>query len=56
MINVNIEEIEGLVMDTRHECVYHEKILNDRCKLYFDLETKKTKDCELVMIDIEKFK
>lgn len=44
MINVDIDSIESLVLENRHDSVYHEKILNDKCKLYFDLETKKTKD------------
>jgi len=40
MIIVDINEIENLILNNRDKCVYHEKILNNKCKLYFDLETK----------------
>ena len=56
MVNVNIDEIEALVLANRHNRVYHEKILVDRCKLYFDLETEKDSNNNLVMIDISKFR
>ena len=56
MINVYINEIENLVLSNVNKCVYHEKILNNRCKLYFDIETKKDESGNLVMVDIEKFK
>lgn len=49
-------DIEQLVLNYRHKYVYHEKILSDHCKLYFDLETKKDVNDNLVMIDINKFK
>ena len=52
MINVYIDHIEDLILANRHKCVYHEKILIDQCKLYFDLETKKDENNNLVMIDL----
>lgn len=56
MINVYINEIENLVLSNVNKHVYHEKILNNRCKLYFDIETKKNDSGDLVMVDVEKFK
>jgi hypothetical protein len=39
-------------MANRSKCVYHEKILSDPCKLYFDIETKKDDSNNLVMVDM----
>ena len=45
-----------MVLANRNRCVYHEKILAHTCKLYFDIETKKDKSDNLVMIDMQKFR
>lgn len=40
MINVYIDDIANKVATKHKSIIYHEKILLNKCKLYFDLETK----------------
>ena len=55
-VNIDVQQVEAMVLANRNKCVYHEKILSDTCKLYFDIETKKDKSDNLVMVDMQKFR
>lgn len=51
-VNIDVYQVEAMVLANRNNCVYHEKILSDTCKLYFDIETKKDNSDNLVMVDM----
>jgi hypothetical protein len=55
MINVYIEDIANKVATKHKSIIYHEKILLNKCKLYFDLETK-LENGVLITINIDQFK
>ncbi len=38
---VDIVDAKSIIIASKNKNVYHEKILSNTCKLYFDIETKR---------------